>query len=180
MSLRADLPRTNHCTLMHKTPCFIGSPPKEHATRARLFIGCKVTTRGDPTADDPQGRHVMDRRHGRGRWTSGKKSGFVLRANRHGSHSTPKCREIHDERRAHQRRPRKPPHAITERESREVGGQASSTANRSTDSPAPVSNHGKGDHSVILRLLSSNQRRALLFVAIKPFSVKAYISLGFQ
>ena len=149
MSLRADLPRTNHCTLMHKRPCFNGSLPKEHGTGARLFIGCKVTTHGDPTVDEPQGRHVMDRRHGRGRWTSGKKSGFVLRANRHGSHSTPKCREIHDERRAHQRRPRSLP-MPSRRESQErsvvvvvvVGPawwRASSTANRSADGPASVS-----------------------------------------
>ena len=123
---------------MHKRPCFNGSLPKEHGTGARLFIGCKVTTHGDPTVDEPQGRHVMDRRHRHGRWGSGNISGFVVRANRHGSHSTPKCREIHDERRAHQRRPRSLP-MPSRRESREVGGRASSTANRSADSPAPVS-----------------------------------------
>ena len=173
MSLRADLPRTNHCTLMHKTPCFIGSLPKEHATRP-LFIGCKVTTYGDPTVDDPQGRHVMDRRHGRGRWGSGNISGFVVRANRHGSHSTPKCREIHDERCAHQRRPRSLPMPSRGSQERSVGGQVQPLTDQ-----LQCPNHGVGAHSVIVRLLSTNQRRALLFVAIKPFSVKAYISLEF-
>ena len=177
MSLRADLPRTNHCTLMHKRPCFNGSLPKEHATGAPLFMGCKVTTHRGPTVDEPQGRHVMDRRHRRGRWGSGKIHGFVLRANRHGSHSTPKCREIHDERRAHQRRPRSLP-AIIERESREVGGQVQPLTDQLT-AQRQCPNHGEGDHSVIVRLLSTNQRRAWLFVAIKPFSVKAYISLEF-
>ena len=178
MSLRADLPRTNHRTLMHKTPCFIGSLPKEHAAGARLFMGCKVTTHGDPTVDEPQGRHVMDRRHGRGPWGSGKISGFVLRANRHGSHSTPKCREIHDERRVHQRRPRSLP-MPSRRESREVGGGQVQPLTDQLTAQLQCPNHGEGDHSVIVRLLSTNQRRAWLFVAIKPFSVKAYISLEF-
>ena len=61
---------------------------------------------------------------------------------------------------------------------RSVGGQVQPLTDQLTAQlQCPI--HGKGDHSVIIRLLSTNQRRAWLFVAIKPFSVKAYISLEF-
>ena len=61
---------------------------------------------------------------------------------------------------------------------RSVGGQVQPLTDQLT-AERQCPNHGEGDHSVIVRLLSTNQRRALLFVAIKPFSVKAYISLEF-
>ena len=61
---------------------------------------------------------------------------------------------------------------------RSVGGQVQPLTDQLT-AQLQCPNHGKGDHSVIVRLLYTNQRRALLFVAIKPFSVKAYISLEF-
>ena len=59
---------------------------------------------------------------------------------------------------------------------RSVGGQVQPLTDQLT-AQRQCPNHGEGDHSVIVRLLSTNQRRAWLFVAIKPFSVKAYISL---
>ena len=61
---------------------------------------------------------------------------------------------------------------------RSVGGQVQPLTDQLT-AQRQCPNHGEGDHSVIVRLLSTNQRRAWLFVAIKPFSVKAYISLEF-
>ena len=61
---------------------------------------------------------------------------------------------------------------------RSVGGQVQPLTDQLT-AQRQCPNHGEGDHSVIVRLLSTNQRCALLFVAIKPFSVKAYISLEF-
>ena len=61
---------------------------------------------------------------------------------------------------------------------RSVGGQVQPLTDQLT-AQLQCPNHGEGDHSVIVRLLSTNQRRAWLFVAIKPFSVKAYISLEF-
>ena len=60
---------------------------------------------------------------------------------------------------------------------RSVGGQVQPLTDQLT-AQRQCPNHGEGDHSVIVRLLSTNQRRAWLFVAIKPFSVKAHISLG--
>ena len=61
---------------------------------------------------------------------------------------------------------------------RSVGGQVQLLTDQLT-AQLQCPNHGEGDHSVIVRLLSTNQRRAWLFVAIKPFSVTAYISLEF-
>ena len=59
-----------------------------------------------------------------------------------------------------------------------VGGQVQPLTDEPT-AQLQCPNHGEGDHSVVVLLLFTNQRRALLFVAIKPFSVKAYISLEF-
>ena len=65
------------------------------------------------------------------------------------------------------------------RGSQEVGGGQVQPLTDQLTAQRQCPNHGEGDHSVIVRLLSTNQRRALLFVAIKPFSVKAHISLEF-